>query len=297
MPLTDYAQLSQDYEKIGQAIRFLEIHRLDQPGLTELADNLHMSEYHLQRLFSRWVGISPKRFMQYLTKEHAKQLLNQSEDLLSTAHSIGLSGPSRLHDMFVTCEAVTPGEYKNQGAGLKIGYGIHPSPFGECLAAVTARGICSLIFIQGGNHDAALSNLKSKFPAAEIYVDRAGTGFVIDEMMALFQEHSSTPMRIYLSGTNFQIKVWEALLQIPAGTVAAYQQVAIQIGIPGAGQAVGSAIAKNPVPVLIPCHRVIRKNGDFGKYRYGAVRKKALLGWEMGKVELMNSETAYMVGA
>lgn len=297
MPLTDYSQLSQDYEKIGQAIRFLETHRLEQPGLTELADNLHMSEYHLQRLFSRWVGISPKRFMQYLTKEHAKQLLNHSEDLLSTAHSIGLSGPSRLHDMFVTCEAVTPGEYKNQGAGLKIGYGFHPSPFGECLVAVTGRGICSLVFTQDGDHEAALSKLESKFPAAEIYADHAGTGFVIDEMMALFQEPSSTPMRIYLSGTNFQIKVWEALLQIPAGTVAAYQQVAVQIGMPGAGRAVGSAIAKNPVPVLIPCHRVIRKDGDFGKYRYGAVRKKALLGWEMGKVELMNSESAYLVQA
>jgi AraC family transcriptional regulator of adaptative response/methylated-DNA-[protein]-cysteine methyltransferase len=297
MPLTDYSQLSQDYEKIGQAIRFLESHRLEQPGLTELAYNLHMSEYHLQRLFSRWVGISPKRFMQYLTKEHAKQLLNHSEDLLSTAHSIGLSGPSRLHDMFVTCEAVTPGEYKNQGAGLKIGYGFHPSPFGECLAAETGRGICSLVFTQDGDHETALSKLTSKFPAAEIYADPAGTGFVIDEMMALFQEPSSTPMRIYLSGTNFQIKVWEALLQIPAGTVVSYQQVAIQIGMPGAGRAVGSAIAKNPVPVLIPCHRVIRKNGDFGKYRYGAVRKKALLGWEMGKVELMNSESAYLVQA
>jgi AraC family transcriptional regulator of adaptative response/methylated-DNA-[protein]-cysteine methyltransferase len=297
MLLTDYSQLSQDYEKIGQAILFLETHRLEQPGLTELAQDLHMSEYHLQRLFSRWVGISPKRFMQYLTKEHAKQLLKHSEDLLSTAHSIGLSGPSRLHDMFVTCEAVTPGEYKNQGAGLEIGYGFHPSPFGECLVGVTERGICSLVFTQDGDPEAALSKLNSKFPAAEIYADHAGTGYVIDEMMALFQEPSSTPMRIYLSGTNFQIKVWEALLQIPAGTVAAYQQVAIQIGMPGAGRAVGNAIAKNPVPVLIPCHRVIRKNGDFGTYRYGAVRKKALLGWEMGKVELMHSESANLVPA
>jgi AraC family transcriptional regulator of adaptative response/methylated-DNA-[protein]-cysteine methyltransferase len=297
MPLTEYSQQSQDYEKIAQAIRFLETHQLEQPSLTELANDLHMSEYHLQRLFSRWVGVSPKRFLQYLTKEHAKQLLNHSGDVLSTAHSVGLSGPGRLHDMFVTCEAVTPGEYKSRGSGLSIGYGFHPSPFGDCLVAVTGRGICSLVFTQNGDHEAALSKLTSKFPAAEIYADYAGTGFVIDEMMALFQRSSSTPMRIYLSGTNFQIKVWEALLRIPAGSVAAYQQVAIQIGMPGAGRAVGNAISNNPIPVLIPCHRVIRKNGDYGKYRYGAVRKKALLGWEMAKVELMNSESADLVPA
>lgn len=296
MSHTEYSQQSQDYEKIAQAIRFLETHQLEQPSLTELANDLHMSEYHLQRLFSRWVGVSPKRFLQYLTKEHAKQLLNQSEDLLSTSHDIGLSGPSRLHDMFITCEAMTPGEYKSRGSGLSIGYGFHPSPFGDCLVAVTPRGICSLVFVQNGSQAAALSDLKSDWPAAKVEEDHAGTGFVIDEMMALFQRSSSTPLRIYLSGTNFQIKVWEALLRIPAGTVAAYQQVAIQIGMPGAGRAVGNAISNNPIPVLIPCHRVIRKNGDFGNYRYGAERKKALLGWELAKVDLMNLESAYLVG-
>ncbi len=297
MPLSEYTQQSQDYKKIAQAIRFLETRQLEQPSLTELAHDLNMSEYHLQRLFSRWVGVSPKRFLQYLTKEHAKQLLNNSGDVLSTAHSVGLSGPGRLHDMFVTCEAMTPGEYKSRGAGLSIGYGFHATPFGECLAAVTGRGICSLVFVQNGSQAAALSKLKSNWPAAKIEEDHAGTGFVIDEMMALFQRPSSTPMRIYLSGTNFQIKVWEALLQIPTGTVAAYQQIAIQIGLPGGGRAVGNAIAHNPIPVIIPCHRVIRKNGAFGGYRYGAERKKALLGWEMAKVDLASSESAYMFGA
>jgi AraC family transcriptional regulator of adaptative response/methylated-DNA-[protein]-cysteine methyltransferase len=295
MQSTDYSQLARDYEQIEQAIQFLETQRLEQPGLTELAHSLHLSEYHLQRLFSRWVGISPKRFMQYLTKENAKQLLNQSTDLLSTAHMIGLSGPGRLHDMFVSCEAVTPGEYKNQGAGLKVRYGFHPSPFGECLVAVTRRGICRLVFVRDGEREAALSSLISSWPAAEIKADLAGTGFVINEMMALFQRPSPTPTRIYLSGTNFQIKVWEALMQIPAGTVVSYQQVAIQIGMPGGGQAVGNAISNNPIPVLIPCHRVIRKNGEFGNYRWGAMRKKALLGWEMAKVDLAISESEYMV--
>ena len=297
MPLTVNPQQSQDYEKIAQAIRYLETHRLDQPSLAELAQDLHMSEYHLQRLFSRWVGISPKRFIQYLTKEHAKYLLDRSEDVLKTAHDVGLSGPGRLHDMFVTCEAMTPGEYKTRGTGLRIGYGIHPSPFGDCLVGITQRGICSLAFLQNGDREAALSNLISSWPAAEIEEDQAGTSGVVAEMLTIFEDRPSSPVRIYLDGTNFQIKVWEALMQIPAGAVAAYQQVAIQIGMPGASRAVGNAIAHNPIPVLIPCHRVIRQSGDFGKYRYGTIRKKALLGWEMAKVDLVNTEPAYMVSA
>jgi AraC family transcriptional regulator of adaptative response/methylated-DNA-[protein]-cysteine methyltransferase len=283
MESTINSQQSRDYEKIGSAIRYLEEHQLEQPGLADLASALHMSEYHLQRLFSRWVGISPKRFMQYLTKEHAKYWLDQSRDVLNTAHSVGLSGPGRLHDMFITCEAMTPGEYKSRGAGLKIGYGIHPSPFGDCLVGVTQRGICSLIFLSEGDQAAALSNLISGWPAAEIEEDQAGTAGVAAGMQTLFRDQPSTPMRIYLSGSNFQIKVWEALMQIPSGSVASYQQVAVQIGMPGASRAVGNAVAQNPIPVLIPCHRVIRHNGEFGEYSYGTLRKKAILGYEMAK--------------
>jgi AraC family transcriptional regulator of adaptative response/methylated-DNA-[protein]-cysteine methyltransferase len=297
MALTEYSQGSQDYEIIARAIRFLETHHLEQPGLAELAIDLHISEYHLQRLFSRWVGVSPKRFMQYITKEHAKFLLDQSEDILNTAHRVGLSGPGRLHDMFVTCEAMTPGEYKNRGAGLKIGYVFHPSPFGDCLVGATDRGICSLAFIQESNQRAALSNLVARWPAADFEQDQAGTNGIVPEILTLFQSSSSTPLRIYLSGTNFQIKVWEALMEIPTGSVAAYQQVAIQIGMPGASRAVGTAIANNPIPVLIPCHRVIRKSGEFGNYRYGAVRKKALLGWEMAKADQVKTDSVYMANA
>ncbi|MBE9474703.1 MAG: helix-turn-helix domain-containing protein, partial [Chloroflexi bacterium] len=216
MSTIDYQQLSQDYERIEQAIRFIQSHHHEQPTLNEMAQSVNLSEYHFQRLFSRWVGISPKRFMQYLTKEQAKQLLTQSKDLLNVSHATGLSGSSRLHDLFVTCEAVTPGEYKQRGEGVEIRYGIHPSPFGECLVALTDRGVCNLLFVQNHERDAAVTYLRENWPAAEFTEDYEETRVVIDEMMELFQRQSSSPLRLYLSGTNFQIKVWEALLQIPS---------------------------------------------------------------------------------
>ncbi len=297
MALVNYQQLSQDYERIEQAISFLQSHHQEQPTLSEMAQSVNLSEYHFQRLFTRWAGISPKRFMQYLTKEHAKQLLTQSGDLLTVSYATGLSGPSRLHDLFVTCEAVTPGEYKLLGEGVEIHYGIHPSPFGDCLVALTERGISNLIFVQNDERDAAIKNLRNLWPAAEFTEDRDETGVVIDEMMELFQRRSSTPLRLYLKGTNFQIKVWEALIQIPTGSVVSYEDIAIHIGMPGASRAVGNAISRNPIPVLIPCHRVIRKSGEFGDYRWGANRKKAILGWEMAKFDLAKRETNLRVSA
>lgn len=297
MSTINYQQLSQDYERIERAIRFLQSHHHEQPTLSEMARSVNLSEYHFQRLFSRWVGISPKRFMQYLTKEQAKHLLTQSKDLLSVSHATGLSGPSRLHDLFVTCEAVTPGEYKQRGEGVEIRYGIHPSPFGECLVALTDRGICNLMFVQDHERDAAITFLRGNWPAAEFTEDYGGTRVVIEQMMELFETRSSTPLRLFLSGTNFQIKVWEALLQILPGSVVSYEDVAIHIGMPGASRAVGNAISRNPIPVLIPCHRVIRKSGEFGGYRWGASRKKALLGWEMAKVDLIQPETNLLVSA
>ena len=297
MSTLNYQQLSQDYERIEQAVHFLQSHHHEQPTLSEMAQSVNLSEYHFQRLFSRWVGISPKRFMQYLTKEQAKHLLTQSKDLLSVSYATGLSGPSRLYDLFVTCEAVTPGEYKQRGEGVEIRYGFHPSPFGECLVALTDRGICNLMFVQNHVRDSAIKILQDNWPAAEFTEDYGGTGVVIDEMMELFRTRSSTPLRLFLSGTNFQIKVWEALLQIPPGSVVSYEDVAIHIGMPGASQAVGNAISRNPIPVLIPCHRVIRKSGEFGDYRWGASRKKALLGWEMAKLDLVSPETNLLVSA
>ena len=297
MSTTDYQQLSQDYEIIEQAIRYLQTHYHEHPSLSEMAQSVNLSEYHFQRLFSRWVGISPKRFMQYLTKEQAKQLLAQSQDLLSVSYATGLSGPGRLHDLFVAYEAVTPGEYKQRGQGVEIRYGFHYSPFGEVLVATTERGICNLMFVQNDERETALSSLKRNWPAAQFTRDSEGTKSVIDEMMGLFQKQSTSPLRLYLNGTNFQIKVWEALLRIPSGSVVSYEDIAIHIGMPGASRAVGNAVSHNPIPVLIPCHRVIRKSGEFGAYRWGASRKKVLHGWEMAQLDLAKSEANLLVSA
>jgi AraC family transcriptional regulator of adaptative response/methylated-DNA-[protein]-cysteine methyltransferase len=276
----DYRVLSDDYERVEQALRFLEAHVEAQPTLKEVAENVHLSEFHFQKLFTRWVGISPKRFLQYLTKEKAKSMLASSRNLLDTAYSVGLSGPGRLHDLFVACEAVTPGEYKRQGEDLTIFYGFHPSPFGECLLAVTERGICNLIFVMNGDRDAALQSLSAVWPLAKLVEDRQKTRPYVHRIFARINGQQAEPLNLFLHGTNFQIKVWEALLRIPPGSVVTYQDIAVAIGMPRAARAVGNAVGHNPIPVLIPCHRVIRKNGDFGDYGYGSARKKALLGWE-----------------
>ncbi len=286
-----------DYQRIEQSIRFIDQHHLEQPSLKEIAESVSLSEYHFQRLFTRWVGISPKRFMQYLTKEHAKQLLEESADLLSASYAAGLSGPGRLHDLFVSYEAVTPGEYKHQGEGVEIHYGFHPSPFGELLVATTQRGISNLMFIMEGGREEALSALKAYWPASEVKEDQGATGEVAAEIMRLFQGRTPKPLGLYLKGTNFQIKVWEALLRIPSGSIVSYEDIAVYIGMPGASRAVGNAVARNPIPVLIPCHRVIRKTGDFGDYRWGAFRKKAFLGWEMSHQELASSQGTVLVDA
>jgi len=274
---TDLKQLSDDYLRIEQAILYLENHYKDQPSLEELAANIGLSEYHFQRLFTRWAGVSPKRFLQFLTKEGAKELLDRSENLLEATHQIGLSSLGRLHDLFVNTEAVSPGEYKSRGAGVTIRYGIHPTPFGKCLIATTERGICHLGFVQTGEGD-AIDNLVTDWKQAEMIEDFKSTAPLVEPIFDL--GYRGKPMNVHLRGTNFQLKVWEALLQIPAGAVTTYEGIAKQIGKPSATRAVGTAIGHNPIAVLIPCHRVIRKIGDFGNYRYGALRKKALLARE-----------------
>ena len=279
-----YAQLSEDYQRIEQAIRFLEANYLDQPELEEVAASIGLSEYHFQRLFTRWVGISPKRFLQYLTKEHAKHLLRRSGDLLETAYASGLSGPGRLHDLFVSTEAVTPGEFKQGGAGLEIRYGFHPTPFGQCLLALTPRGVCGLSFVEPGGEDAALAQMRARWRNAAFVHDPAGTQPVVAQIFRPAGQPAG-PMALYLNGTNFQIKVWEALLRIPSGSVVTYADIALAIGMPDAARAVGSAVGSNPIAVIIPCHRVIRKDGSYGEYHYGSARKKAILGWEFAGMD------------
>ena len=280
MDTNNYQQLNEDYLRVEQAIQYLESHYREQPELQEIAGSIGLSEYHFQRLFTRWVGISPKRFLQFLTKEGAKDLLDRSTNLLEASYGVGLSGPGRLHDLFVKAEAVTPGEYKARGAGVAIRYGFHATPFGECLLGVTDRGICHLGFVQAG-HDQALTNLRAEWKDADLTRDAGATAPWIEPIFSLGENH--TPISVFLNGTNFQLKVWEALMGIPTGSVTTYEQIAAQIGHPAAVRAVGNAVGRNPVAVLIPCHRVIRKLGEFGNYRYGAARKKALLGWEAAR--------------
>jgi AraC family transcriptional regulator of adaptative response/methylated-DNA-[protein]-cysteine methyltransferase len=275
----NYKQSSEDYERIEQAILYLENHYREQPSLEDVAANIGLSEYHFQRVFTRWAGVSPKRFLQFLTKEGAKDLLSRSENLLDTTHQVGLSSLGRLHDLFITTEAVTPGEYKSRGEGVTIRYGIHLTPFGKCLIGLTEHGICHLSFVQTGEGD-AIDNLVTDWKQAKMIEDYRATAALVEPIFDLRFSTRIKPLNLHLRGTNFQIKVWEALLQIPAGQVTTYEGLAQRIGQPSASRAVGSAVGHNPIAVLIPCHRVIRKVGDFGNYRYGGQRKKALLARE-----------------
>ncbi len=270
----------EDYARVEKAILYLGENFQEQPSLEEIARRVHLSKYHFQRVFTRWAGISPKRFLQFLTLQHAKGLLAASRSVLDTALETGLSGPGRLHDLFVTVESVTPGEFKVGGDGVRIDYGWHASPFGECLVAVTERGICGAGFNDGGRRADALADLRQRWPEAILEENPARTGPLAERMFLTGRAGAKKPLPLYLRGTNFQVKVWEALLRIPAGSAASYEDVAALVGRPKATRAVAGAVARNPVAFLIPCHRVIRKTGGFGNYRWGAARKRAMLAWE-----------------
>jgi AraC family transcriptional regulator of adaptative response/methylated-DNA-[protein]-cysteine methyltransferase len=283
MRSTSFESLSHDYQRIEQAIRFLQASYRRQPDLGEVARSAHLSEYHFQRLFTRWVGISPKRFLQYLTVEHAKGVLRESRSLLDATFDSGLSSPGRLHDLFVTVEAMTPGEFKKSGEGLTIEYGIHPTPFGECLLGITDRGICALFFVQGNGRKEVVRELHLRWPGAQFVEAPQDTRPYIDKIFRADSSSRQAPLPLVLKGTNFQIRVWEALLRIPAGRVLSYEDIAQRIGQPKASRAVGNAVAKNPISYIVPCHRVIQSIGITGNYRWGPARKKAILGWEWTK--------------
>jgi len=273
-------QAADDYQRIERAIIFLEKNVRRQPDLREIARSVNLSEYHFQRLFRRWAGISPKRFLQALTLAHAKEALKNSGSLLNVTYEAGLSSPGRLHDLFVNMEAVTPDEYRKQGASLKIRFGFHPSPFGECLVAVTSRGISELAFVQQGRRTRIVRELKKQWKHAEVLEDPSATRPYADRIFNAARPDD--PLTLHLKGTNFQVKVWQALLKVARGTVASYEDIARRIGKPNAVRAVANAVAHNPVAYLIPCHRVIRKTGAVGGYRWGSARKKAILAWEAG---------------
>lgn len=264
------------YETVAGAIRFIRSHASEQPTLDEIAARVGLSAFHLQRTFSVWAGISPKRFLQCLTRDHARALLRESRDVLAAAHETGLSGPSRLHDLLVACDAVTPGEVRAWGAGLEITYGFGQTPFGPVLAATTPRGLCHLQFID--DPASALDTLRDDWPLARLTRDDAALAGTIKSLFA--ETPTGQPLHLLLRGTNFQIKVWEALLKIPAGEVVSYGTLARMTSNPRAQRAVGTALAHNRIALLIPCHRVIRESGEVGQYRWGSERKSALLAYE-----------------
>ncbi len=273
-----------DYARIERALRFVIENVEAQPRLEDIADAAALSPFHFQRLFTRWAGVSPKRFLGYLTLEHAKLALERGAGVLEASVEAGLSAPSRLHDLFVTFEAITPGEHRTGCDGLEIFYGVHTGPFGDFVVGATDRGICALEFLDSGGPEAAIAAISRRYPGAELKYGSQRTGVLC---RALFDSRGGGSRRspqLWCRGTNFQVRVWAALLSIPSGALATYSDVAHAIGAPSAARAVGNAVAANPIAVLIPCHRVIRATGLFGTgYRWGTERKLALIGHEQAR--------------
>jgi AraC family transcriptional regulator of adaptative response/methylated-DNA-[protein]-cysteine methyltransferase len=265
---------------ITAAIDYLAGNYEDQPSLDDMASAAGMSAPHFQRTFKSWTGVSPKRFLQFVTIGHAKRLLDGRASVLDAALEAGLSGPGRLHDLFVACEAVTPGEYKSWGRGLEIRYGLHDGPFGRALLGITERGICWLSFVSDGDDRGAVEDFAAEWPASDLIEDGAATATAAAGAFRFAMGEGDAPVRLLVFGTNFQIKVWEALLRIPRGGIVSYQDLARALGSPGASRAVGRAVGANPISLLIPCHRVILKSGVVHNYRWGVGRKRAILAIE-----------------
>ena len=279
-------QMAQDYARIERALAFIRENFRDQPELDDIADAAALSPFHFQRLFTRWAGVSPKQFLGYLTLDHARRALDRADSVLDAAYDAGLSGPSRLHDLFVTFEGITPGQYKDIGGGLDIRYGIHRGLFGDFVVALTDRGICALQFFGPEGPDDTLADIRKRLPGAAFRVAREETWAACESVFRPGHGDPARPLRLWYKGTNFQIKVWQALLSIPPGQLVTYGDIARAIGQPTAARAVGSAIGANPIGVLIPCHRVIRAANLFDTdYRWGPDRKLAMIGWEQAQRE------------
>lgn len=272
-----------NYKRIAEAIEYMEKNFQHQPELNEVAEQVHISPFHFQRIFTEWAGISPKRFLQFLTVGFLKQKLQDSKNLVEAAESAGLSSQSRVYDLFTTLEAVTPQEYKLKGDGITIAYGFHETPFGHCLIGVTDRGICWLSFVnEDEDRRFSLETMKEHWYNSIFRQDQELTKHFVNRIFE--KTDTNTKLHLLVKGTNFQIKVWNALLKIPLGHVTTYQTIAETIHSPKALQAVGSAVGSNHIAYLIPCHRVIRKDGVLGEYRWSPVRKKSMIGWEMAKL-------------
>lgn len=274
--------MASDYARIEAALQYLDAHAAEQPSLSELAAVVGLSEFHFQRLFHRWAGVTPKTFLQVLTLQAAKRRLEAAGSVLEASLESGLSGPGRLHDLFLGLETLTPGEFKARAAGLEIRWAVHATPFGEACFALTSRGLAGLSFVDG-DAAKALEDLRMRWPGAVLRHDPAATRPAAAELEARLRGQAPKPLALLLKGSPFQLRVWEALLRVPDGAVVSYGQLAEAAGAPGASRAVGTALASNPIGVLIPCHRVIRGTGALGEYRWGTSRKRALLALESAR--------------
>ncbi len=278
---TDITPDGPDYDTVRQVIEFISEEYRDQPSLEAIAARLNQSPTQLQKTFTRWAGLSPKAFLQAVTLDHAKRLLRTEEmPLLETSIEVGLSGPSRLHDLFVTHEAMSPGEWKAKGGGLTIRYGFHNCPFGTALVMVTDRGLAGLAFSDSGDEKACLEDMTCRWPNAEYVEDRQATVPYAERIFQPGRWTSDQPLRVVLIGTDFQVSVWQSLLKIPFGKAVTYSDIAKDIGRPTAMRAVGAAVGANPISFVVPCHRALGKNGALTGYHWGLTRKRAMLGWE-----------------
>lgn len=277
-----------DYAKIEKAIHFLERHAFEKPSLAVVAAEVGLSEFHFQRLFQRWAGVSPKRFLQFLTLQEAKRLLRDSRSLLDTSLTLGLSGTGRLHDLFLSLERMTPGEYKAQATGLCVRWGVADTPFGQALFAGLDQGLCGVDFLLEGGTEGALERLRARWPGARLEAAPSLAQHYAKALLARLEGHPE-PLGLVLKGTPFQLQIWEALLRIPEGKALAYGDVASLAGAVGSGRAVGTAVARNALAVVIPCHRVIQSTGAFGDYRWGGARKQALLAFEQSRMEIRSA--------
>ncbi len=282
--LQTFRQAAGDYELVRQNLDWLREHWREQPTLELLAERNGLSAAHLQRLFMRWAGLSPKAFVQALTIDHARKLLRNSASVLEASYEVGLSGPGRLHDLFVTHEGMTPGTYKAKGKGLEIRYGFHDCPFGKVLLMTTEQGICGLAFADPGEEEGALGDMRSRWPDASYVADQVATASQVVRIFNPGAWKAEQPVRIVFIGTDFETRVWQTLLKVPLGQATTYSDIAGHIGNPKASRAVGTAVGRNPISFVVPCHRVLGKSGGLCGYHWGLTRKQAILGWEAGLV-------------
>jgi len=271
-----------DYDHVRRAVEYISEQWREQPSLETIADAVGMRPLALQRLFTRWAGLSPKAFVQALTLDHARSLLADSASVLDATYEVGLSGPGRLHDLFVTHEAMTPGDYKARGAGIVIRWAFHPSPFGSALVMATDRGLAGLAFADAGGEAAALADMRARWPQADYAEDREATAPYARRVFDRDTWRADQPLRIFMIGSDFEVRVWETLLRLPLGRATTYSDIAAHIGKPSAARAVGAAVGKNPICFVVPCHRVLGKGGGLCGYHWGLTRKRAILGWEAG---------------